>query len=221
MLLNLESWILNKCRPSSLTHICDTRGRWVNMSLSIANLILQSHLPRAIDLNTVFCVILGHILISDDDDYPACEESQFRCNSSRCIRESYVCNGDNDCRDNSDEDAHICSKFFNTDISPRKSSDKDPGVNSPVVTPPVLVGLWWWLACDTIQLVPIRFHGWVMVSILSTTLKRTRYLPDSKVMGSKSGSNLCNNFLIIGIFLLSVYRASDKYTCIFYQHIVA
>ena len=187
------------------------------MSLNIANLILQSHLPGVIDLNTVFCVILEHVLISDDDDYPACEESQFRCNNSRCIRESYVCDSDNDCRDNSDEDAHICSKFFHTDNSFRKSSDKDPGVNNPVVTPPVLVGLWWWLACDTIQLMPIRFHWGIKVSMLATALKRRKVSLRFAGHGFKIRLQHMYEFPHDWhFFLLSVHRASDKYTCIFY-----
>ena len=36
-------------------------------------------------------------------EYRACLESQFRCNSSHCVNKRFVCDGDKDCQDMSDE----------------------------------------------------------------------------------------------------------------------
>ena len=36
-------------------------------------------------------------------DLPACGEGEFTCANSKCIRERWACDGDNDCGDESDE----------------------------------------------------------------------------------------------------------------------
>lgn len=41
-------------------------------------------------------------------EYPLCNEGKFECDNKRCIAESFVCDGDNDCTDKSDE--KNCSK---------------------------------------------------------------------------------------------------------------
>ena len=50
------------------------------------------------------CVVAG------DEDYPPCDEGEWRCANNHCIRESYLCDGDNDCMDNSDELISTCGK---------------------------------------------------------------------------------------------------------------
>lgn len=43
-------------------------------------------------------------------EYFFCNEGKFECDNKRCIVESFVCDGDNDCIDNSDE--KNCSKLL-------------------------------------------------------------------------------------------------------------
>lgn len=44
-----------------------------------------------------------------------CPSNEFQClNTSNCIKQSYVCDGENDCRDGSDEDIReggICCEY--------------------------------------------------------------------------------------------------------------
>ncbi|XP_016375775.1 low-density lipoprotein receptor-related protein 1B-like [Sinocyclocheilus rhinocerous] len=38
-----------------------------------------------------------------------CKNDEFQCRNWRCIRVNWICDGDDDCLDGSDEEAHICS----------------------------------------------------------------------------------------------------------------
>ena len=44
-----------------------------------------------------------------------CRDDQFRCDSNRCITRYWVCDGDKDCSDGTDEDPKEC---VNTTCSP-------------------------------------------------------------------------------------------------------
>lgn len=42
-----------------------------------------------------------------------CNSEQFRCDDGRCIASSWICDGDNDCGDMSDEDErHNCGQYY-------------------------------------------------------------------------------------------------------------
>ena len=42
---------------------------------------------------------------------PTCSPNDFQCNNSRCVHKSWLCDGDDDCLDNSDETNDQCRKL--------------------------------------------------------------------------------------------------------------
>lgn len=41
-----------------------------------------------------------------------CHSSEFLCKNQKCVLVGFICNGYNDCGDNSDEDAALCSMYL-------------------------------------------------------------------------------------------------------------
>ena len=54
-------------------------------------------------LKKIFKEKQSHPSIYDFVVYESCLNNQFQCTNGRCISREYVCDGDDDCRDNSDE----------------------------------------------------------------------------------------------------------------------
>uniref|UniRef100_A0A8C2AJW7 Low density lipoprotein receptor-related protein 1Bb n=1 Tax=Cyprinus carpio TaxID=7962 RepID=A0A8C2AJW7_CYPCA len=52
-----------------------------------------------LDKNNVMC----------QEEPQRCKNDEFQCRNWRCIRVNWICDGDDDCLDGSDEEAHICS----------------------------------------------------------------------------------------------------------------
>uniref|UniRef100_A0A8C2L9E4 Low density lipoprotein receptor-related protein 1Bb n=1 Tax=Cyprinus carpio TaxID=7962 RepID=A0A8C2L9E4_CYPCA len=52
-----------------------------------------------LDKNNVMC----------SEEPQRCKNDEFQCRNWRCIRVNWICDGDDDCLDGSDEEAHICS----------------------------------------------------------------------------------------------------------------
>lgn len=46
-----------------------------------------------------------------------CRPDEFLCNNTLCKLHSWVCDGEDDCGDNSDEDVELCGKKANTDTA--------------------------------------------------------------------------------------------------------
>lgn len=38
-----------------------------------------------------------------------CSNQEFKCTNGQCIKNTWVCDGDYDCTDNSDEDKNTCT----------------------------------------------------------------------------------------------------------------
>ena len=51
----------------------------------------------------VLMVTIAAILFHCLEFYPCRYDGDYRCDNGRCIRQADVCDGSNDCRDNSDE----------------------------------------------------------------------------------------------------------------------
>lgn len=60
--------------------------------------------------------------MSDEADCPPrfpggryCPQSRFQCDNKLCAAQTDVCDGTDDCGDNSDEDPTMCGELMNTD----------------------------------------------------------------------------------------------------------
>ena len=48
---------------------------------------------------------------------PTCRPDHFQCNNSRCVLKGWLCDGDDDCLDNSDETNQKCRELRRFDTS--------------------------------------------------------------------------------------------------------
>lgn len=52
-----------------------------------------------------------HIPVSSSVGQHTCEANSFQCQTGHCIPKRWVCDGDDDCQDDSDEDPKNCGEF--------------------------------------------------------------------------------------------------------------
>lgn len=59
-----------------------------------------------------FCFVLSPEDSAGQEEPQRCRNDEFQCSNWRCIRANWICDGDDDCLDGSDEEAHICCMYL-------------------------------------------------------------------------------------------------------------
>lgn len=62
-------------------------------------------------MNKTFYQILFDIPVYSSVGQHTCEANSFQCQTGHCIPKRWVCDGDDDCQDDSDEDPKHCGGY--------------------------------------------------------------------------------------------------------------
>ena len=59
---------------------------------------------------TQHCMMIYKFYLGCPSKASRCTEDEFKCRNNECIKKTWVCDGDNDCNDKSDEILALCGK---------------------------------------------------------------------------------------------------------------
>ena len=69
----------------------------------------------------LFITLFPHLLTAQDDQLIQCKAPEyFICRNGNCLPNGYICDGDDDCGDGSDELKSMCSKSFLSNSNPNQ-----------------------------------------------------------------------------------------------------